>query len=557
MVAGFRAFMSLVMLAGFYVIAALEFVVIFWVSWLLSKAWPWPLGLLLTLPFLVGSVAAVNPSIRQVMRWRRHRLPGVVVSEQHAGPLWTLVRELAESAGTRPPDEIVLVITPTASVSEVKRRLFLHLGFPLLLCLTTAQIRAIVGHELGHYSAADTRLGPVAYRGRRAVSATVSQLLRTDPISWPFRLYYRLYLIVDGSVSRRQEFKADLYAVRQAGQQAAISALIEVRVLAAAFTHFLEVHVVPRADFGYLPSDLYNAFVAFVAARGDEMERLREAALAEPGSPWDTHPSLAERIEALQRVPDPGLPPDTRPAAELLAEPEEIAAALVPHVLKHSGCELLPWEGFVAAASTAKLREEARRAAAAGRTDAVEIVAYAALQAGQARWSAGFAGPAALVDDDGEPVRLKRLAAKLDLGATMAGLVAGLRPERSTRGALLLGGLGNMKTESRWLSAEADLLILNIGLILMPTTRDVDEGNVRMKVALQRWSLTELTEKHRYVPFEEVVHAEILREVPLRARLTMHDGETITLREPWTGDWLTQDSSEQLRGLLTRYTNKS
>src|SRR6187401_818741 len=116
---------------------------------------------------------------------------------------------------------------------------------------------------------------------------------------------------------------------------------------------------------------------------------------------------------------------------------------------------------------------------------------------------------------------------------------------------------GNVKTEARRLSAEADLLILNIGLILMPTTRDSDEGNMRMKVALQRWSLAELTEKHRYVPFEEVVHAEILREVPLRARLTLHDGGTLTLRESWSGDWLTQDSSEQLRGLLNRYTKKS
>ncbi|GIH02644.1 hypothetical protein Rhe02_07110 [Rhizocola hellebori] len=553
MVAGFRAFLSLVMLAGFYVIAALEFSVIVLITWLVTRAWPWPLGQLLMLPFLIGSVAAVKPSVRQVLRWRRHRLPGVVVSEEHAGPLWMLVRELAESAGTRPPDEIVLVTTPTASVSEVKRRRFLHLGFPLLMCLTTAQIRAIVGHELGHYSSAHTRLGPVAYRGRRAVSATVSQLLRTDPISWPFRLYFRLYLMVDGSVSRRQEFKADLYAVRVAGQQVAISSLIEVRVLAAAFTHFLEAHVTPRADYGYLPSDLYKAFVAFVATRRDEMDRLREAALAEPGSPWDTHPPLAERIEALQRVPDPGLPPDPRPAAELLAEPDVIAAVLVPHVLTHSDCEQLPWDDFVAAASTAKLREEARRAAGAGRMDAAEIVAYAALQAGLARWRAEFSGPAALVDDDGEPLRLKRLAAKLDLGAT----VAGLRPEGSARGARLLGGLGNVKTESRWLSAEADLLILNIGLILMPTTRDADEGNVRMKVALQRWSLAELTEKHRYVPFEEVVHAEIQRTMPLRARLTMHDGATITLREPWGGDSLTRDSSEQLRELLIRYAKKS
>jgi Zn-dependent protease with chaperone function len=84
-----------------------------------------------------------------------------------------MVGELTALAGTRMPEEIRIVAGVEASVAEPARLLgllpgkrYLFLGLPLLLALPQQQIRAIVAHELGHYSRAHTRLAPVAYRGR-------------------------------------------------------------------------------------------------------------------------------------------------------------------------------------------------------------------------------------------------------------------------------------------------------------------------------------------------------------------------------------------------------
>jgi len=181
---------------------------------------------------------------------RSHPSALVPLTRADAPALWRLVDELAAAAATRPPDEIILIPQVNAAVSErtvlmglISRRRYLYIGLPLLMTLTVAQVRAVLGHEFGHYSGRHTRLSAISYRGGLVIAQTVTSMSRRNVAGWMFRAYARLYWIAQSSVRRLQEREADLLAAQVGGREAARSALIEVEVIGQAFAFFLEQYV--------------------------------------------------------------------------------------------------------------------------------------------------------------------------------------------------------------------------------------------------------------------------------------------------------------------------
>lgn len=126
--------------------------------------------------------------------------------------------------------------------------------------------------------------------------------------------------------------------------------------------------------------------------------------------------------------------------------------------------------------------------------------------------------------------------------------------------------MGNVKTEPGRFSPEADLLILDTGLILVETplnwsldrqnNGDSDQGTKRMQALVASASLHDLAMQHVYVPFEEISHVKITRDVPIKAQLTLHAGEVVTVRTSWSSDKLSKDSDRVLLELLRGYPQK-
>ncbi|QWF81334.1 M48 family metalloprotease [Amycolatopsis sp. CA-230715] len=256
---------------------------------------------------------------------------GLKLTEAAQPELWAFVGGLADVAGTRPPDEIYLVSGVEAAVNEEttlfglrskSRRLFI--GAPLLAGLREDQLAAVLTHELGHYGNRDTRLSGITYRGRRSITATISSLdsgkLFQRLLKFVFRHYAKLYFLVSNAVCRRQERAADEASARAAGSAAAASALREVAAIDASWDHFLSSYAVLGWQSGYLPSDVFGGYTALRTENQDMLEEIRENPPA-VSSRYDTHPPLAARVAAVERL---GLPPviehGTRPATALLRE---------------------------------------------------------------------------------------------------------------------------------------------------------------------------------------------------------------------------------------------
>ncbi|HEY0701091.1 MAG TPA: M48 family metallopeptidase, partial [Micromonospora sp.] len=359
-----RALISVVMLAGFYLLALLQLVagiaLAVWVGSVTTGAIAAKLGFAV----FAATVWAVGYGTWKALRTKDPEPNGLPLPRSTAPHLWAAVDELAAVVGTRAPDEIFLVPEVNAAVEErsklmglIPGRRYMYVGMPLLQAFTVAQLRSVLAHELGHYSGQHTRLAGIAYRGRLALARTIGHIGRGNVAGWVFRGYGRLYIMVHNALGRRQELEADLSSVRVAGRDAAASALREVEVLGAAFAFYLKRYVGPGLEAGYAPDDLFAGFGELLRARADEIAELRTRQPDAEQSVWDTHPPLGVRLAAIMAAPESPVQVDSRPAWTLIPEPATAGRALQQRILDARKLTVLPWEQFTTAAANAQLQE--------------------------------------------------------------------------------------------------------------------------------------------------------------------------------------------------------
>lgn len=422
-----RALRALVLLAGFYLLGVVMLGVLGAIDW---AATVWTSGPLLGKLYFVTAVLAI-PVVRGMFLLRTPKddgLTGLPVTDAQEPRLWETVRSLAAEVGTRAPDEIVLIGDTNAAVSEDARllgllsgRRRLYLGIPLMAGLSEAQLRAVLAHELGHYSNADTRLSAITVRGRVQVLRTIAHFqeragrkvakeqerqekksakavakgrkakevdttgvgVTYRVMAWIYTAYAKLYIRATESGSRRQELAADLAAARIAGRDATASALREIPVLDAANGFYMDRYATMGVGVGLLPppGEVFGGVRQLLAARHEELDRLRHDLPTETSSPYDSHPPIAERVARIEALPDDGRASEpSTPSLALLGSPEQVlvaleAAVLVPEVL---AMRRLDWPDLVhesMTASAARATEPIRQAAAkaAGATPAAGL----------------------------------------------------------------------------------------------------------------------------------------------------------------------------------------
>ncbi|WEH15622.1 M48 family metallopeptidase [Streptomyces sp. VNUA24] len=375
-----RALRALVLLAGFHLLGVLLLAALAGADYLLYLHAPSAVAAKL----YVISVLLAIPLVRGLFMLRTPKgedPPGLAVTEADEPGLWRAVRDLADAVGTRAPSRIVLTADVNAAVSEDARLLglragprHLYLGIPLAQGLTEAQLRAVLAHELGHYSNADTRLAAITARGRAQVLRTIGHFEeRADrtagrerarlekknaraaargkktkeidtagagvtyrAMAWIYTCYARLYIRATLTDARRQEYAADAAAARIAGRDATASALREIPALDAAFGFYMNSYATLGAEARLLPprGEFFGGHGRMLSARQLELVGLRAELPTEPASPYDSHPPIADRVARIEALPADGRADEARgPALGLLADPDRTLAALEDAVL--------------------------------------------------------------------------------------------------------------------------------------------------------------------------------------------------------------------------------
>ncbi|MFJ6842747.1 M48 family metallopeptidase [Streptomyces griseoluteus] len=376
-----RALRALVLLSGFYLISLVLLAALAGVDLALFHWGAHGIG---AVKIVIVTVLLAVPVVRGTFMLRvpaAEDPAAVEVGEADEPRLWALVREVAEASGTRAPARVLLTPEVNASVREDAGLLGLRpgprtltLGVPLLTGLSEAELRAVLGHEFGHFTGGDTRLAAIVVRGRARIARVVEELhttadgkaakererqersaakriakgrkareVDTGHTGALYRGVARLYTWYAGvclraslSTARGQEFAADLAAARIAGRDATASALREIPVLSAAHGFYLDSYATLGLPARTLPprGQFFGGFGALLTARAGELAKLRTGLPEEPESRYDSHPPMAERVRRVEALPADGRGAEgDAPALALLTDPEHTQTALEEAVL--------------------------------------------------------------------------------------------------------------------------------------------------------------------------------------------------------------------------------
>jgi Zn-dependent protease with chaperone function len=266
----------------------------------------------LTLFAFIGAIVilwAIFPRID------RFAAPGPRLAPSKFPELFKEIEKIAHLTQQEMPREVYLISDVNAFVAErgglmgMGSRRVMGIGLPLFHLLSVDELSSILAHEFGHFYGGDTALGPWIYKTRAAIIRTVVNVGQTNRwLNVPFEAYAKMFLRVTNAVSRQQEFTADQLAARTIGARATISGLQKVHKYGLAFDAYFRQEYVPVIESGYRPP-LLSGFTMFLKAPSIQEavnNYYQEQATQGQTDPYDTHPSLKERIAALQHLPAGG-----------------------------------------------------------------------------------------------------------------------------------------------------------------------------------------------------------------------------------------------------------
>ncbi|WP_335939162.1 M48 family metallopeptidase [Streptomyces sp. PTD5-9] len=376
-----RAFRAVALLAGFYALGLLLLAVLCVVDWAVFR-WAWlPVAALFLVRSSVPAFSIVRGTfLRDTCTPDRDDVRGLRVDDAQQPRLWALVRDLADRAGARAPDDLVLTGGVGAEATEHTRllglvagRRRLSVGVPLLLGTSEARLRFVLAYEMSRCARSDTRLAAVAAlardRAARAVAhfreqsekavarererqeekaakarARGRRARRIDPghagasyrfLAGRYERYERFCGRVTTSDTDRAESAADVAAARIAGRDVSACALRELRALRHAHAEYLESYALIGDEIGLLPppGEVLGGLRHMLDARGDVLDDPYYSAPPGTGTPYE-HGSFTERIARIEALPDDGRgPAPAAPAMDLLVDAERTLAAVEERVL--------------------------------------------------------------------------------------------------------------------------------------------------------------------------------------------------------------------------------
>jgi Zn-dependent protease with chaperone function len=255
------------------------------------------------------------------------RPDGIVIDEAEAPGLHQSVDALRSATKGPRIHEVRITGEMNAAIAQYPRLLFLpsrnilFLGLPLLQALAPEEVEAVIAHEMGHFAGAHGRTASFIYHIRMRWSQLGERFSRgivAGGLRRFFRWYGPWFAAYSFVLARRQEYEADALAARIVGSATMGNALIRIAYQSARWHEgwsLIWTQAVERPD---PPSSPYRLLgeVAFAAPDETASEVLARS-LTRQRNLDDTHPSLSQRLAALDVVPQLP-PPFEEPAAAVL-----------------------------------------------------------------------------------------------------------------------------------------------------------------------------------------------------------------------------------------------
>ena len=267
----------------------------------------------LVLVLVVGAVVTVYKMIHSLFIKIESEDPGRHLREHEAPKLWALVREVAQTVGTRPVDEIR--VTPGTEMAVYERGSFtervqdrarrvLILGLGTLNGFNQNAFRAVLSHEYGHFRHRDTAGGDVAIRVNNDMMKFAIAMIESGQAVWWnvafqfLRVYHFLFRRISHGATRLQEVLADRVAARKYSARAFEEGLTHVIRRQVEFEDIAYWEITNAKKDRRPVQNLYE----LKASEERSLEEKINEAINRPTEEDDTHPSPVERFRLARRV---------------------------------------------------------------------------------------------------------------------------------------------------------------------------------------------------------------------------------------------------------------
>jgi Zn-dependent protease with chaperone function len=235
--------------------------------------------------------------------------------------LFQLVDEVSAAVGTRGVDRVLLSAEPEFGAFDLahpgalgflrRRRRHLVIGLPFVYALSLDELRAVIAHELAHFTLGHLHLTRLTWHFIGRIGSRLRSMESGDyrilvPVYWCTRASLGVFEAIYFPWWRLKELDADRRSARAVGANHAISALRSSReavpTLSLAMTMVADLarreQVAPR----------HLGEAAWRLARRMDPEVRRQLSRASQGDPLDlegrTHPPTPHRIAALHGLPE-------------------------------------------------------------------------------------------------------------------------------------------------------------------------------------------------------------------------------------------------------------
>lgn len=297
----------------------------------------------LTALVVIGAVATLWSMARSLFVRVSGDDPGFALPKEDAAGLWALSDQVAADLGTRPIDEIRL--TPGTDLCVYERGgwreklrgtapRILILGTGVLHGFKTADFRAVLAHEYGHFAHRDTAGGEVALRVQRDMVNFYVAMLRAGQATWTnvafhfLRFYNFVFRRISHGATRLQEVLADRVAARHYGPAAFEGGLRHVIRQAVEFGFVADREISAALKSRAPIANLYT----LTAPATTQLDRDVQEAITRPTSLDDTHPGPLDRFRLIAPLAEPAAPPPAGLVWDLFADPEKIMTRMMAQV---------------------------------------------------------------------------------------------------------------------------------------------------------------------------------------------------------------------------------
>lgn len=300
-----------------------------------------PVKLIIGVVIIAG--ATVTTIVKSLFVRRADEEPGMKLDLVRQPRLRALLDDVAKRIGTRAVDNVYL--TPGTDVAVMERgkrnrERCLILGIAALDGMRVRPLKAVLGHEYGHFTNRDTAGGAFALSVRNSLRATAYGLASGGVARWynPAWLFvssfHRVFLRISEGASRLQEVLADRWAVFVYGADAFEEGLRHVIDRSVRFDAHVGATLNEVVNRKLPLTNLYTYEPAERTKEEDLSKAIAEA-LSRKGSAYDSHPPAAERFAIARALPNRSRriePNDDAPAWSLFDNPLELQHAMTTQV---------------------------------------------------------------------------------------------------------------------------------------------------------------------------------------------------------------------------------